>query len=259
MSILEAVILGVVQGLTEFLPVSSSGHLIMFQAFFGIEEPAMMFNIVVHLGTLIPVLTVYRKEVFAIAFRPLQRYTYLILLGTLPAAAVALLLGDNIDMLFGNPEFLPVTFLITALLLIYADTRPEGRRRKKDMSYRDSLIIGCAQAVAILPGISRSGSTITAGIASGLNRDTAARYSFMLSIPAISGGLTLELFRMYASDGTGASIGLLPTFVGFITAMFTGFLAINMLLSIIRRRRLRVFAYYLMILSAALIVINIVF
>ncbi|MCL2852090.1 MAG: undecaprenyl-diphosphate phosphatase [Defluviitaleaceae bacterium] len=259
MSILEAIILGIVQGLTEFLPVSSSGHLIMMKAFFGIEESTLLFSIVVHLGTLIPVLVVYRKEVFALIRQPFQRYTYLIILGTLPAVVAALLLGDNIEAIFNNPTFLPITFLITALLLIYADSRPEGRKRKKDITYKDALLIGCMQAVAILPGLSRSGSTITVGITRGLNRDTAARYSFMLSIPAILGGLVLEVAGIVRSDTPEIAIGALPLFVGFVSAMLTGFIAISLLLELIKRRNLRVFSYYLIALSAVLIVINIIF
>ena len=259
MSVLEAIILGIVQGFTEFLPVSSSGHLIMMKAFFGIEESALLFSIVVHVGTLIPVLVVYRKEVIALIRNPFQRFTYLIALGTLPAVVVALLLGDNIELIFANPTFLPIAFLITALLLIYADSRPEGRKRKKDISYKDALLIGCIQAIAILPGISRSGSTITMGLQRGLSRDTAARYSFMLSVPAILGGLVLEIAGILRDDSPEIAIGALPLFAGFLSAMLTGFLAISLLLELIKRRNLRVFSYYLIALSAFLIVINIIF
>ena len=259
MSILEAVILGIVQGLTEFLPVSSSGHLIMLQAFFGIEESTMRFNIVVHLGTLIPVLVVYRKEVFALIRQPFQRFTYLIVLATIPAVAAVFLLGSHLDVLFGNSTFLPIAFLITALLLIYAESRPEGRKRKKDITYKDAIIIGCMQAIAIIPGISRSGSTITVAIHQGLSRDTAARFSFMLSIPAIAGGLVVDIVRAATADTPEVSVGLLPLLFGFFSAMLTGFLAISLLLQLIKSRSLRVFSYYLIALSAVLIVINIIF
>ncbi|MCL2617315.1 MAG: undecaprenyl-diphosphate phosphatase [Defluviitaleaceae bacterium] len=256
MSILEAVILGIFQGFAEFLPISSSGHLIMLQSFFGIEESTMMFNIVVHLGTLIPVLVIYRKEVFAIIRQPFQRYTYLLIIATLPAVVVALILGDNIEALFANVAILPVSFIITALLLIYAESRPEGRKSKKDITYLDSLIIGCTQAVAIIPGISRSGSTITMAISRDFKRDTAARFSFLMSIPAICGGFALEVVRLITTEDPAPGVGTLPLIFGFVTAMLTGFLAIAMLLELIRRRSLRVFSYYLLALSAVLIVIN---
>jgi len=258
MSILEAVILGVVQGLAEFLPISSSGHLIMLQDFFGIEESTMMFNIVVHIGTLIPVLIVYRKELFAIIRQPFQRFTYMLVIATIPAVIAALLLGSNMEALFSNTTFLPVFFIVTALLLIYAESRPDGRKRKKDMTYKDSLIIGCVQAIAIIPGISRSGATITAAIGRDINRDTAARFSFLLSIPAICGGFALEAMRLITTEDPGPGVGALPLIFGFFTAMLTGFLAISLLLELIRRRSLRIFSYYLLLLSTVLIVINII-
>jgi len=259
MSIFEAVILGIVQGLAEFLPISSSGHLIMLQSFLGIEASTMMFNIVVHIGTLIPVLVIYRHEVIELIRRPFQRYTYLLITATLPAVAAALLLGGRLEMLFSTTAFLPLAFTATALLLIFAESRPEGRKGKEQITYLDSLIIGCVQAIGITPGISRSGSTIAAAIGRDISREAAARFSFMLSIPAIVGGFALELTRLATADIPQAGVGTLPLIFGLFSAMLTGFLAIRLLLELIRRRSLRLFSYYLLLLAAALTVINILF
>lgn len=255
MSILEAVILGIVQGITEFLPVSSSGHLALLQFFFGLEEGARLFTIVVHVGTLVPVLWVYRREVLGLARQPFQRYTYMLVLGTLPTVVAALMLGDALDdVIFGNITLLPYAFLFTALILFLSERM--GKDGRAELRYGNSLAIGLMQAVAIIPGISRSGSTIFAGLACGLSREEAARYSFMLSIPAILGGLTLEVVGLMAETDAYVPVPFLQLAFGFVAAMLTGYLAINMLLAMIRKRNLKIFSAYLVVLATALLILT---
>lgn len=255
MNILEAVILGIVQGFTEFLPVSSSGHLTLLQAFFGIEEGARLFTIVVHVGTLVPVLWIYRRDLTLLVRSPLQRYTWLLAAATLPAVFAALAFDEALDSLFGNLSLLPFAFAFTGLVLILAERASEGT--KKEPSYLDSLMIGLMQAFAIIPGVSRSGSTIFAGLSRGMSREAAAKFSFMLSIPAITGGFVLEIAHFATSTSPEPPVGAAALVFGFFAAMLTGYLAINILLELIRKRGLKIFSAYLFTLSGVLIIFNI--
>jgi undecaprenyl-diphosphatase len=262
MRILEAVILGAVQGLTEFLPVSSSGHLVLFQKILRISGPALFFDTLVHGGTLIAVLVVLRADIWAILRRPVQPLTAYLILGTLPAVAAALIFDERIEAAFESGAFLGFAFLITALFLALAEllSKKAGRlRQKEEMTWADSLIIGIFQAVAIVPGVSRSGSTLSASLARGLNRDFAARFSFLLSIPAILGALVLQIKDLAGSAGAGMSdggpmaaesaagvggIGALPLVVGTLSAAVVGFFAISIMLKLVRERSLWGFSVY---------------
>jgi undecaprenyl-diphosphatase len=260
MSVLEAVILGVVQGLTEFLPVSSSGHLVLFQKILRISAPALFFDTLVHGGTLIAVLVVLWPDIWAILRRPLQPLTAYLILGTLPAVAAALIFNDRIEAAFESGDFLGFAFLITALFLALAEILSKKARRLRqqgEMTWVDSLIVGVFQGIAIVPGISRSGSTLSASLARGLNRDFAARFSFLLSIPAILGALALQIKDLAGSPaaeisqggagGAGAAaggIGALPLVVGTLSAAVVGFFAISVMLKLVRERSLWGFSVY---------------
>ena len=259
MNILYAVILGIVQGVTEFLPVSSSGHLVLLQKIFGITEPALFFDTMLHAGTLTAVFIVLWKEILEILKKPLQPLTWFLIIATIPAVAAALVFGKTIDNLFESGKFLGVAFLITALLLSIAESLSKragaegGLKKREDMNWIDALVIGILQAIAIIPGISRSGATISGALSRKLDRDFAARFSFLLSIPAILGAVVLQskdILKLGIADETvNGGISTAAVITGTLFAAVTGYFAIRFMLKIIREKSLRGFAIYTTILG----------
>ena len=259
MSVLEAIILGLIQGLAEFLPISSSGHLALAQQLFGIQEATLAFDVLLHLGTLVPVMFVYWKDIWALLRKPFQKTTLFLIIGTIPAVIAALLLGDVIDALFSSMLFLAVGFAITGVVLLLVDRIKPGDKTEREMTWLDALLIGCAQGVAIAPAISRSGSTISASLVRGLSRETAARFSFLLSIPAILGAAVLQVKDMIGGGDVFAGISPLCMAAGFFAAMLSGYLAIQFMLKLIQKAKLKMFSPYLFALSAFVLVYTIVF
>jgi len=271
MSVLEALILGVVQGITEFLPVSSSGHLVLLQRVFGITAPTMAFNAAVHGGTLVAVVAVLWRDIWNLLCRIAQPLTLYVIIGTIPIVIVALLFRDTIEEAFATGASLGFAFLITSILLIVSDRlyRSNGKpgglparldgptppRLQNEMTWVDALFIGILQAAAIAPGISRSGATISAALCRRLDRDFAARFSFLLSIPAILGALVLYLNEfagvMTAEEG---SIGLLPILVGSISAGIVGFFSVRFTIKMVRERSLLCFSVYTGILGLLVLI-----
>ena len=256
MSVFEAIILGIVQGIGEFLPISSSGHLLLLQRFFGIEENLLTFNVVVHVGTLVPVLWIYGHRLKGLIQKPFQKLTGLLMVGTLPAVGVALFLDDWVDRAFSG-NYLAVGFLITALFLFIIDMKPRDKgevRALKAMTYVDAGVIGLIQAVAIAPGISRSGSTIFGGVIRGLDKQSAADFAFLLAIPAIAGATVLEVFALLGRERLVTEAVISAPFVaGFFVAMGVGYVSIKLMLRLVVQARLRYFAYYLMVLSGVIV------
>jgi undecaprenyl-diphosphatase len=251
MSIIDAIVLGIVQGLTEFLPVSSSGHLVLLQKIFDIKTPPVIFETLLHTGTLAAVLAVLHKDILKLLKKPIQPLTGYLIIATIPAVVAALLFGDYIEHAFATGQFLGICFLITSALLITAEclSRRAGQavklKKTETMNWLDALIIGIMQAVAIAPGISRSGATISGALFRKLDRDFAARFSFLLSIPAILGALVLHT-KDLVTDKT-ASIETIETaaiITGTITAAIVGFFAVKLMLKIIREKSLYGFAVY---------------
>lgn len=254
MHVLQAAFLGLVQGLTEFLPVSSSGHLVLFQNIFKIEEATQAFDILLHMATLIGVFIYYWQDIWELIRKPFQRTTYLLIFATIPTVIIALLFNDKINEVFGAGKYIGFNFIITGLILLYADTRTNGKKKIKNMSYFDALVVGTLQGVAIMPAISRSGMTISASLSRGLTRDNAARFSFLLSIPAILGAMVLTIKDMITGDVVIAeSIGMLPMIVGFVVAAISGYLAIRFMVEIIKKGKLKWFAIYVFVLGVFLI------
>ncbi len=253
MNILEAILLGLVQGITEFLPVSSSGHLTLTSLALGLDEGGILsFAAMLHMGTLAAVFIVMRKELAALLRRPFCRLTWLLLLGTLPAVAAALLFGDLIDKAFGGAFLGPSFFVTAAVLSVNLLFRP-GKRALGDVRWPDALAAGAAQAVAVLPGVSRSGSTITALLGTGVEREAAIRFSFLLSIPAILGGFVLDMSSMIrAGDILG---GTDPAVIaaGTLTAAVTGYLAMRFMLKKLTRKGMLICAVYAACLGAFLV------
>lgn len=254
MEIIEALVLGLIQGLTEFLPVSSSGHLVLFQNIFGIEEATQAFSILLHMATLIAVFVYYWQDIWTLIRNPFQRTTALLIAGTIPTVIMALLFNDTFNEIFGKGKFIGFNFLFTGIVLLYADSKHNGRKKVRNMSIFDALVVGTMQGVAILPAVSRSGMTISTCLARGMDRENAARFSFLLSIPAILGAMTLTVKDMLTGEvALVESVGAVPMAVGFIAAAVSGYLAIRFMVDIIKKGKLKWFSVYVFILGAVLI------
>jgi undecaprenyl-diphosphatase len=265
MTIFEALILGVVQGITEFLPVSSSGHLVLLQKIFGITEPALLFDTMVHVGTLAAVFAVLWKDIWDILRRIIQPITLFLIIATLPAVIAALIFKDKIEEAFASGSLLGFAFLITSLLLAVSEFffrkgaanttgKAQNPRTRESMTWLDALIIGLLQAVAIIPGISRSGSTLSGALSRKLDRDFAARFSFLLSIPAILGALVLQVKDLAKGAVPSGAIGAGAITAGAIAAAIVGFFAVRLMLKIVRERSLTGFAIYTAILGALVLI-----
>ncbi len=273
MTIWHAILLGVVQGLTEFLPISSSAHLIVVPWLAGWPEPGLEFDVALHLGTLLAVLIYFWRDLIrmAIAFlvgikirKPFvdhnSRLAWIILLGSIPAAIVGYTFNDAIDSYFHQGSgghrsivLIAVLLIILGLILFVAERIASHVRPMEDLRWKDGLIIGSAQALALLPGVSRSGSTITAGLMTGLKRDSAARFSFLLGVPAIVGAGALETKKVLDA---GLDADQLTMFLaGGITAAIVGYLTIAFLLRFLRTNSTLIFVGYRLIIGAALLVL----
>lgn len=250
MNYFQAIILGIVQGIAEFLPISSSGHLVLFETFLGIQEPSFFYDVMLHVATLVPIFIVFRKDIMALIKKPFQKTTYLLVIATIPTVLFVLLFGDFTDKLYSTGLFLPFSFALTGCFLLYADKAAKKESKGKKVGYIDAVIIGCMQAVGSLPGVSRSGSTLTGALASGVDRDEAAKFSFLMAIPAILGALVLQLVDLLKGEVVIGNESLLPMLVGCIAAMIAGYLSINFLLALIKRAKLKFFAFYVFGLSA---------
>ena len=241
MTLWIAILLGLVQGLCEFLPVSSSGHLVLLHNLFGIEEGALFFTVMLHLGTLLAVFAVYYKELLAMLRRPFQRKVGMLLLALLPTVVVALLFNDFIEEAYGG-KLLGFGFLLTAAIL-YGSDRIQSRKQTTDtLRVRDALTIGLMQSVAILPGVSRSGSTIAGGLFGGMTRKEAADFSFILSIPAILGSVVLEVPDVLRSGAMGINWGFV--LAGVLASAVSGYFAIRLMLRVVTQKRMLPFAVY---------------
>ena len=272
MSVFQAIILGLIQGITEFLPVSSSGHLVLFQKIFKITEPALLFDTLVHCGTLAAVVVVLRRDILNILTRLFQPLTLYLIIATIPAVIIALLFKSSIEEAFSSGAFLGFAFLFTAALLWVSEFlfrrpgKPRGLpgllegadlpRNQDKMNWRDALVIGALQAVAIMPGVSRSGATLAGALSRRLDRDFAARFSFLLSIPAILGALVLQIkdLAAQAPQEVPAGIGPLPLAAGALSAALVGFFSIRIMLKVVREKSLLGFALYTALLGVFLLV-----
>jgi undecaprenyl-diphosphatase len=252
MSAFNSLLLGLVQGLTEFLPISSSGHLALAENLLGLRGDDLAFVVFVHFGTMLATITAFWPQVSGIirsgglfvAGKRLQgdshlRMLGLILLGTVPAAVVGLFLEESVERIFSSPILVSVMLLITGLILWLTHyVRPGGRA----LGIRQSILVGCAQALAILPGISRSGATISAGLYQKVERNQAVEFSFLLALPAILGATVLKAVDLIKAPPSSKAI--ISLCIGTITAYISGFVAIKVLLRIVRQGKLRYFALY---------------
>lgn len=253
MNLLQATLLGIVQGLTEFLPVSSSGHLVLAQSLMGLELPGVVFEIVVHLATLLAVCVVYRRSLGRLVLgvvrgqRAELLYVALLALATVPAALVGFALADTFESIFDRPVF-AAAFLLATGAIVYTLRLTVSRAERTTLRTGDAIGVGVAQALAILPGISRSGSTVAAGTALGVDAGRMAEFSFLMSIPAIAGAAVLKMPDMAA---TGRALGAAPLAVAFVAAAASGVVAIRIFLGMLERRTFHRFAYYCWIVGGA--------
>ncbi|MFC4618819.1 undecaprenyl-diphosphate phosphatase [Camelliibacillus cellulosilyticus] len=249
---IEAFILGLVQGITEFLPISSTGHLYLGRHLFGLDEAGLFLDTMLHLGTLVAILIFYKDVWVSILRRPFSRMTGLLLIGTIPAVIFGLLFKDYFEAISKTGVTIGWEFLFTGALLWFADNIKGGYKKTQDISMPDALIIGCFQAAAIFPAISRSGATIAASLMRKLDRETAAYFSFLLSTPAVAGAVLLQCVDLF--KGTTDQVTALPLLIATISAAIFGYLAIHWMIDFVKRRTLKGFAVYVWILGAFIIV-----
>jgi len=260
MDIIQGIIIGIVQGLTEFLPVSSSAHLVFIQKLLGVES-SLAFDTFLHLGTLIAVLWFFRWDIFKMLkswwlsigdilqgrFRegfyadPYKRLAWYVILATIPVGIVGVLFEDSVDALFSGALYVPAFFLfVTGTILYLSQRMASGNVNMHNISKKEALFMGLGQACAILPGLSRSGTTIAAGLTIGLDKEFAAKFSFILSIPAILGAFVLQVKDI----GAAMDANFLPILLGFIASIIAGYMAIKWMLDLVQNRSLDIFSYY---------------
>lgn len=252
MTLIQAILLGIIQGITEFLPVSSSGHLVLFQKIFGVAEPSLTFGIVVHLGTLAAVFVAFWKDIASLIRRPFQKLTYLLIAGTIPTAIIGVVFKDFFEEVFKSGRILGFAFIITGIVLYFADSFNRGRKGIDETSYLNAVFVGVMQGAAILPAVSRSGLTISGALFCNIDRDFAARFSFLLSIPTILGAAVFDM-KDLLETGT-ESLDILNLGVGFLFAAVFGYISIKYMISILKKGKMRYFSYYVFMLAALILI-----
>lgn len=261
MSIFDALFLGIIQGITEFLPISSSGHLLIFENIFGLEITELRsFDVMVHLGTLTAILIYFWKDIIGILSgfffldRSKNRQTdrrlgWIIILGSIPAALAGYFLNDIFDQVFRSLNIVGISMIAIGLLFFAAEKWPT-KKNKKEVTWIHAVFIGLAQALALIPGISRSGSTIAAGLFQGIDRTKAARFSFLLGAPAIFGAGLITFRNATFNPQEYFTLG-----IGFLTSAIVGFLAVSFLMKFLKNHTLRGFGIYLILLGALTLIL----
>ncbi len=281
MSLLEAILMGVIQGVTEFLPVSSSGHLALFKIAFGLKDVGLLFDVILHLGTLLAIFVVYYKDIYkmivagfgilgdvfknvGIFFGNLahkthggyhhvicsgyRKFVMLVIVSTIPTGIIGVLASDMIEQASKLLVVPGACLILTAILLLIADHCKDGEKLPKQVTYSNAFMIGIAQGIATLPGLSRSGTTITACLLSGFNRKFAVKYAFIMSIPAVLGSLVFELAGL--SDVSVTSTELIYYMIGCAVAAVVGYICIKTMLYVVRQKKFTGFAIYCFIVGA---------
>lgn len=260
MEIWQAIILGAVQGLAEFLPISSSGHLILLGRWLGVSGGGLFFDVMLHIGTLIPVFIVFFSEIKGLFKRPINKLKLLVL-ASIPAGLTGVLLGDFVERYFYQGSLLSavllsITFLLTATELFIAESLSKTKRKSMPLSVKTSLIMGLAQGVAIAPGLSRSGTVLSSGCIAKLEKNENARFTFLMSIPIILGASIISGYKAVTS---GASIQIIPILFGVITATLTGYIAIKVMLKVIKKANYKWFSLYLVVMAISSIITRLAF
>ena len=243
MSFFVILLLGLVQGICEFLPISSSGHLVLLSSLFGVEE-SVFISIILHLATLFSVVIVFRKTIIHLIKHPFCLQSKCLMVATLCTCVVGFVLLPFLKNSFSG-AILPFSFAFTAFLLLLCPTLE--KKKSSTLTIKKSVLIGLSQGIALFPGISRSGTTIAGGLASGLDRKNSAEFSFLLSLPTIFVSLILEIFDL--SFGAIANINWVALLVGFLVALIVGLISIKFMLRLVERAKLKYFSIYLLVLA----------
>ena len=277
MGYIEAIVLGLVQGLSEFLPISSSGHLALLQNLFEInEDKVIFFAVLLHIGTLVSIFIVYHKDIYAlikelfllfkdiftgkglrIKERPIRKLGIMIIVSSIPTAIMGLLFSDYIDKIFGSLTVIAICWIITGFILLFSEKLKNNKKEIEGMKYRNAIFIGICQGLAIMPGISRSGSTIVGSLVTGLKREFAVEFAFLISIPAILGSAILEFPKAIKAGIEPSTIG--PMIVGFLVAAISGYFAITTMIKIVSKHKMRYFSYYVWIIGLGTFIYSIFF
>ncbi len=275
MSVLKAIVMGLIQGLTEFLPVSSSGHLGLIKALTGMEDAGILFDVLLHFATLIAICAVFYRDILKLVIefggmcRDIfsniaslgkslsggrepeyvriisnvhRRFVLLLIVSTIPTGIIGVFMKDIVEYASGNLLLTGICLICTGLILILSDFLADGDKKLKETGYADAFAIGVTQGIATLPGLSRSGTTIVAGILCGMDRRFAARYSFIMSIPAVLGALVLELFDIGSEAVTAGDVGCY--ILGMVIAAVVGYIALRIVMKLVMGRYFKYFAYY---------------
>lgn len=267
MEIFEAILLGIIQGATEFLPISSSGHLILIPSLFNLDEPNLNAIAMAHQGTLLAVVVYFRHDLWQIVKsvvegirirRPFDstfsRLGWYIAAGSVPAVIGGLLFNQLLERVLDNPSIAAILLIFNAGILVIGEQALSAKKSISDISMKDAIVIGLAQTVALLPGISRSGVTISTGLGRGLDRSSAARFSFLLGVPVIAGAGLLAAFELAQSPDLSEQLPQLA--ITFITAFLAGYLCILLLLKWVRRHSLYIFALYCALAGSLYLIID---
>ncbi len=244
MEILKIVILGIVQGLTEFLPISSSGHLVILQKLFNITQNQLLISVLLHFGTLIPVLIVFWDDIKEILFFKKEKryFIFLIIIASIPTALMGIFFEDFFEKLFSSALSTAAMLIVTGFILYLGDKLADYDKEITNFKWLNAILVGIAQGIAIIPGISRSGSTITASLIQGLKKEDAARFSFILSIPVIGGAGLLKVGEAVSNGVTNFNITAI--ILGIISSIISGYIAIRYFIYILKKQKLIYFSYY---------------
>lgn len=274
LSIFQAIILGIFQGVAEFLPISSSGHLALLQYLFNIKEGNLFFTEMLHFGTLISIFIVYFKDILRIIYEIIiligdiikgkrkkltqhQKLGLFVLTGSIPTAIIGLSFEDFFASLYTSLLPIGIAFIITGFLLFIAEKKSEQNKTIKSMTLKDSLVVGTFQGIAIIPGISRSGSTIVASLFMGFNKSLATEYSFLLALPATFGAFLLGLRDVFKNDSSTVMISV-PLIIGVILSAIVGVISIKILIKVLKNNKLHYFSYYLWVIGIITIISQII-
>ena len=271
MTYIQAAILGIVQGLAEFLPISSSGHLALLQYFFGVEaDSVLLFTVMMHVGTLVSVFIIYRKDIWALILElidtikdlctgkgprinssPMRRMGFMIIVATIPTALIGLFFEDFFESLYASIVSIAIGLIFTGIILFVAERMGKSDKGPMEMKWRHAIFIGIMQGIAICPGVSRSGSTLFGSLISGLKREFAVEFVFLISIPSILGSVVLEMPKALA-EGMDASMAG-PLIVGVVLAALSGIFAIKAMIKVVSNKRLIGFTIYVWIVAACVL------
>lgn len=271
MTLFQAIILGIFQGISEFLPISSSGHLVLLQSFFGITEGTVFFTVMLHFGSLASIIIFYHKDVYKLVvefFKMIgdlfkgkglrvnneyRKLDMLLIIGSIPTALMGFLLKDFFEGLYSSIISVAIALIVTGFILMISEKMATGKKNITGFKYIDAIIIGILQGVAITPGISRSGSTIVGGLLVGLNKELATKFSFFLALPSIFGATLLKIGEAFSGGGVVLNA---PIIIGTVISTIVGLLAIQFLITMLKKGKLYYFSFYLWILGGVIIVLN---